>query len=103
MTTSSELLSAAEKHSVGLALPDVLDDKVNGLLAIARGQLGKKYDRRDIVAALVFGGPLDKEGLRTLLSAYEDATVGSARLKGFSNAARPRRPGRVPARPRAPG
>jgi hypothetical protein len=95
---SNALLAAAAKHSVGLALPDVLDQKVNGLLSIARDELGKKYDRQDIVCALVFAGPRDKTGLGRLLSDYEKATEASVRPKGSAVGRGLRRPGRVPAR-----
>jgi hypothetical protein len=98
MAKSNALLAAAVKHPVGLALPDVLDQKVNGLLSIARDEFGKKYDRRDIVCALVFAGPRDKAGLGRLLNDYEKATEASVRLKGSAAGPGPRRPGRVPAR-----
>lgn len=95
MARSDQPLAAADRRSVGLALPVVLNDNVNALLAMAREQ-GKKFDRQDIVAALVFGGPRDSEGLQRLIADYEAATVGSARIRGAPRSTEGRRPGRVP-------
>ena len=95
MAKPGQLLAAADRHWVGLALPDVLDDNVNALLLMAR-QLGKKYDRRDVLAALVFAGPRDKVGLQKLINEFESVTVAEARIKGAARSLGGRRPGRIP-------
>jgi len=95
MVKPSDRLAGAPKRSVGIALPEVLNDKVNVLLAIARKD-GKRYDRQDIASALVFGGPRDQAELRSLIEKYEHATVASARIKGPRSLQPAGRPGRVP-------
>jgi hypothetical protein len=96
MAKPADRLAAVSKDSVGLALQPVLSERVNLLLAWARAS-GRKWDRRDVVASLVFASPKNKDDFEELIKRYEEATVADARIKGQRDAQFAKRPGRVPA------
>ncbi len=98
-TRDDRLLASVDKVAVGLALQPVLSERINVHLAQAR-RYGKNWNRQDVIAALVFGGPRDEASLRVLIDAYERASVDDARVVGQPHTDSPRRPGRI-ARARA--
>lgn len=94
MSRREELLAAAQKVPVGLALQPVLSERINVLLGMAR-RYGRNWNRQDVVAAVVFGGPRDESALRAVIDEYERASIDDARIPGQPRDRMFRRPGRV--------
>lgn len=90
-------LAASPKEPVGLALQPVLSERVNVLLDWARARSRPAWNRRDVVAALIYASPETPETFEDLIKHYEEASVADARLRGQSaTRARIKHPGRVP-------
>jgi hypothetical protein len=97
MAGRQERLAATPKEPVGLALQPVLSDRVNVLLGWARASSRPAWNRRDVVAALIYASPDSPETFEDLIKRYEEATVADARLPGQRAALAPiKHPGRIP-------
>lgn len=92
-------LSEEPHKSVGLSIPDALDQRLDGLVDIAR-RLGVDASRKDLVAALILNAPYEGEHLVHLLEKLRTADVGDAVLVGreLSGLDRQRVPGPRPRR-----
>lgn len=97
VASSHDRLGASPKEPVGLALQPVLSDRVNVLLDWARAKSRPAWNRRDVVAALIYGSPNNAEAFENLIKRYEEASVGEARLRGqAARSTASKHPGRVP-------
>lgn len=89
------------EQRVGLALPAVLSDRVDALVALAEAG-GERTSRKELIAALILDASSNQDEISTLLRRYRLATVKSAligdRTPSASSGALPRKPGPRPRR-----
>lgn len=75
----SEKLVASKDRQANVRWPIALDDRLDGLVRRAN-EAGDRTNRRELLAALLFGADFTGDALRELLTSYRTATVGQALL-----------------------
>ncbi|MGE3422679.1 MAG: hypothetical protein AB7N24_11590 [Dehalococcoidia bacterium] len=89
------------EQRIGLALPAVLSDRVDALVALAE-EAGERTTRKELIAALILNASSNLDEISTLLRRYRLATVKSALIADRQQSASfhpmPRKPGPRPRR-----
>lgn len=104
MTDGNQAAEAAPlrncpEQRVGLALPAVLSDRVDALVALAE-EAGERTTRKELIAALILNASSNQGEIAALLRRYRLATVKSALIAARQPSASflplPRKPGPRP-------
>lgn len=74
-----ERLIASRDRQVGLRLPNAIDQRLDALLARSI-DAGERTNRRELLAAIIFGTDMSGEELGGMLRSYRRATVKDALL-----------------------
>lgn len=102
---ATRLLAHSAERDVSFQIPGVLSHRLDALATLmerderdAEGKAVKQRTttRKELIAALIFTAPSQREDLERVLARYRDATVGSAAIP-------PRSKGRVKVPARSPG